>query len=227
MLVNKLAAKVIFITLTALGTMHAATFQFTLGTSAGIAPGNTSTGVATWNTDTAGNPAPFNGFNGSDTTTPDFSASWQFSYASIGATILSATLDLGIYDIDSAAAGNQVASYGQGANDLTSLLNAVSEALHGGTGAVNKEYDILSITLPNTGTLFADLAAGNPNFALALQGPGLGVVPTSNNGAGIDFSRLTIVTQDVTPPPGTPEPAAWTLMGAGAVVLAAMRRRRC
>jgi hypothetical protein len=220
------AAKVILFTLTALGTVSAGTLQFTAGTPTGTASGSTISSIGIWTGLVSGNPAPFNAFNGSDTTTPDFSANWSFSYAPIVGTIVSATLELGIYDIDSHASGLQVASYLEGAsNNLTSLLNAVSEALNGSTGAVNREYDILTINLPNTGTLFADLAGGTPGFSLALQGPGLGVLgETTNNGAGIDYSRLTIVTQDVGPT--TPEPAAWTLMTAGAAALTILRRRR-
>jgi hypothetical protein len=207
-----------------LGSLQAATFQFTVGTSAGIPVGNTSTGVSTWNADVTGNAAPFNGFIGSDTLGPNFSANWAFSYAAIAGTITSVTFDLGIYDLDSAASGSQIGAFSLGANNLTAALDAVSEGLNGGSGAANKEYDILTLTLSNTGTIFADIAAGTPSFSLALQGPGLGVTPTTFNGAGIDFSRLTIVTQDA-PPPGTPEPAAWTLMGLGGAALAFARRK--
>ena len=102
------------------------------GSSAGFTNGSTNARVATWNTDTAGNPAPFNGFIGSDTSS-NFSASWTFDYSAISDTITSATLELGIYDIDSAAALDEVASYTEGSVDLTSLLNSAANAPNGGT----------------------------------------------------------------------------------------------
>jgi hypothetical protein len=211
----------------AAASLPAAVVTVTDGASAGIANGNATTGVGTWNTDTAGNAAPFNGFIGSDTTGPNFSANWTFGYSPISDTILSATLLVGIYDLDSAAALNEVASYTEGAIDLTSLLNAVSNALNGGTGAVNKEYDLLTITLPST--TFADLATGTANISLTLQGPGLGIPTLGNttfNGAGIDISTLTITTQAATAP--TPEPGTLTLLlASGCLVgLIAGRRRR-
>lgn len=193
----------------------------TLGTSAGFADGSTNARVGAWNTDTSGNPAPFNGFNGSDTTGTSFAADWAFGYGVITDTILSATLTIGIYDIDSAASpNNQVASYTEGSVDLTALLNAVSAGLNGATGAVNNEYDILTITLPSS--TFADLAAGSPIITLDLQGPGLGTLgSTTSNGAGIDFSTITIDTQAAASP--TPEPASFALLLAGLGSLAGRR----
>ncbi len=195
------------------------------GSSAGFTNGSTNARVGTWNADTAGNTAPFNGFIGSDTSS-NFSASWTFDYSAISGTITSATLELGIYDIDSAAALDEVASYTEGSVDLTSLLNSAANALNGGTGARNNEYDLLTITLPST--TFADLATGTVDISLALQGPGLGTLGTTSfNGAGIDISTLIINTQ--TAPPSTPEPATLTLLPASGLVIcliAGFRRLR-
>lgn len=198
--------------------LQAGTIIQTLGNSAGFTNGSTNARVGTWNTATAGNAAPFNGYNGSDTSGTSFTRTWTFSYGSISGTVLSATIALGIYDIDSAAAPhNQVASYTEGVNDLTSLMNAVSAALNGGTGAVNNEYDILTITLP--GSTFTDLAGGSPSFTLNLQGPGLGALGnTVSNGAGIDFSTITINTQAPSPEPGT-----WALLLTGMAAIAGRR----
>jgi hypothetical protein len=194
------------------------------GSSAGFANGSTNARVGTWNTDTAGNTAPFNGFIGSDTSS-NFSASWTFDYSAISDTITSATLELGIYDIDSAAALDEVASYTEGSVDLTSLLNSAANALNGGTGAKNNEYDLLTITLPST--TFADLATGTVDISLALQGPGLGTLGTTSfNGAGIDISTLTINTQTE---PSTPEPPTLTLLlasGCLICLIAGFRRLR-
>lgn len=222
---NKFAkATLVTIACTA-GVLNASIITQTLGSSAGFADGSTNARAGTWITATAANASPFSGYNGSDGVGPDFSASWQFNYTPISQTIVSATLSIGIYDIDSAASGNQVASYTEGpggVNNLTSLLNAVSEALNGNTGAVNNEYDILTITLPST--TYADLALGSPTISLALQAPGLGALPTTFNGAGIDFSTITITTQ-ATPPP-TPEPATWALLLAGLGGIVGCRRLR-
>ncbi len=190
------------------------------GASAGFADGSTNARVGTWNADTAGNTAPFNGFIGSDTTA-NFSASWTFNYGAIADSITGATLELGIYDLDSAAALDEVASYIEGTTDLTALLNAASNARNGGTGTKNNEYDILTINLPST--TFGDLATGTAHVSLDLQGPGLGVLGTTSfNGAGIDFSTLTISTQAVTV---TPEPGTLLLLGGGLAALIAGRRR--
>jgi hypothetical protein len=144
--------------------------NFTVGSKLTVTGFNNEDGPSGLN-----QPAPFNAFCGSDTVANDScSASWTFTYmVPAGDDITSATLSLGIYDIDSAATGNQIASFTlDGTDDLTSLLNASSEGLNSGAGAPNNQYNILMITIPT-----ADLAAldgGSATFALALQGPGLG-----------------------------------------------------
>lgn len=172
----------------------------------------------------AANAAPFNAFNGSDTTGPNFSASWQFSYGALSGFVTSATIQIGLLDLDSAGTGNQVNQYKEGSNDLTALLNAVAEALDGGVGSANAEYNLLTINLP--AATFADLLLGNPSFSLILQAPGLNALggATTFNGAGIDFATITVNTS-ATPPP-VPEPAAWTLLLAGGAILAGFGRYR-
>ena len=184
-------------------TLQAASLSFTLGSpTPSFADGQVPIGTATYNTAVAGNAAPFNGFLGSDVTGPDFSASWAYAYTPVVGTIAAATLTLGLYDADSAAPGNQVALLSLSGTDLTASLNASLESLHGGAGAANAEYDILTITLP--ASTFTALAGGSPALNLRLQGPGLGVLGTTPfNGAGLDFSTLTITTQAATPEPGT------------------------
>jgi len=160
-------------------------------------------GTGTFNTAVGGQPAPFNAFCGSDITA-NCTASWTFTYSNLsGLTISVATLTLGILDIDSAAAGNQVASFIlNGTDDLTGALNAASEGLNGGAGAPNSQYDVLTMSIPST--YFTDLQSGTATFALTLQGPGLGVLGnTTDNGAGLDFSSLYI---------DTPEPTSWTFV---------------
>jgi hypothetical protein len=154
-------------------------------------------GAATFNTTNASQPPPFNAVIGSDVGSgPNFSANWAFNYGSIAGPITGATLEIGLWDGDSAAPGNQVASYTIGGVDLTSLLNTAMEANPGATGQEN----YYTITLPVS--TFSVLAGGSPTVSLALQGPGLGVLgSTPFNGAGLDFSTITINTTAAVPGP--------------------------
>ena len=161
-------------------------------------------------------PAPFNGFCGTDIL-GNCSASWTFNYAvPVGDTITGATLSLGIYDLDSAAAGNQIASFTlNGVDDLTTTINTVSEALDG-TGSPNSFYDVLTIVIP--GADLVDLAGGSATFSLKTQAPGLGILGnTLFNGVGLDFSSLslTVTPGTTTPPPPMPEPSSLALCLAG------------
>lgn len=162
-----------------------------------------------------GEPAPFNGvFIGSDVTGPNFSASWVFSYSAIADTIIGGSLSFGIYDHESAATGNQVASFTVNGIDLTSALNTLFES-HGGT---SREDNVYALTLP--ASAFAGLASGTVNVSLSLAGPGLGLFgETTFNGAALDFSTLDIAT-------AVPEPLTSTLLLIGLpAVLAAARRK--
>jgi hypothetical protein len=172
----------------------------------------THLGTATFQTAHAGDPAPFDGaFIGSDVSGPNFSASWTFSYGAVS-NIASAALALGIYDGDSAATGDQVASFTINGVDLTSLMNAAFEANQGSTGFVN-DY---SIAIPSS--VFSQLETGTATVSLSLQGPGLGVLgDTSFNGAALDFSTIAIT---------TPEPSAFLLAGMGLLGLLLFVRKR-
>lgn len=168
----------------------------------------------------SGNPPPFNAPCGSDNSS-NCSASWTFTYTVPSVdTITGATLSLGIFDIDSAAPGNQVGSFTMdGSANLTGLLNTASEGLGGGTGSKNSYYEVLSIMIPE-----ADLAAlsnDTATFALTLAGPGLGTLGTSNfNGAELIYSTLDITATSGSKPPPVPEPSALGLVLGGLVVLA-------
>jgi PEP-CTERM motif len=192
---------------TSIGTQH-------------FANGTTGIKTAAFNTAVAGQPPPFNTFCGSDTAS-NCSASWTFDYTvPSGDTITTATLTLGILDIDSTAPGNQIASFTlDGTDDLTALLNAASEGVNGGAGSPNNEYNVLSITIPVTD--FTDLSGGTATFTLALQGPGLGIIGTTpDNGAGLDFSTLDITATPGSTPP-VPEPASSSLFLFGIAAIAA------
>jgi hypothetical protein len=201
-----------------------------------ISLGNTSPGFADGSHQTtsavltaqAGQPSPFGSICGSDTGaggSTDCSTNWTFSFAPIplGVTLLDATLTLGIWDLDSAASGNQVGSYNlTGGDDLTSPLNTVSEGLHSGAGSANTEYDILTVTIPSSS--FALLAGGNVPVSFALAAPGLGVLGASpSNGAGLLFSILDIQTEATST---VPEPSFVPLLSVAIVTILWAGKRR-
>lgn len=182
--------------------------------------GGTKVTTGTFLAAVAAQPAPFNAFCGADTT-GNCSASWTFNYVvPSGDTVTGATLSLGILDLDSAAAGNQIASFTlKGVDDLTSTINTVAEALDGGTGSPNSFYEVLTIIIP--GADLADLGGTSATFALQTSAPGLGILGTTNfNGVGLDFSSLSLTATPGTtpPPPPIPEPSSLALCLAGVAV---------
>jgi hypothetical protein len=204
-------------------------------TSIAVSIGNTSSGFVGGQTVTSaamlaaqsGKPAPFNGPCGSDAGA-NCTTSWTFNYIVPGGEIVtSASLVVGLSDIDSAAANNQVALYQiVGGDVLTAALNAAAESLNGGTGAVQNEYDVFTFALSS----FTALNSGSVTVQLALQAPGLGVIgPTNFNGASLLFSTLNLTTTPNGNPnnpdvPGIPEPTTLLLVATG--LGAAVRRRR-
>ena len=106
--------------------------------------------------------------------------------------------------------------------DLTAALNALLEATPAYTGTE------VHYTLSLSAAAIAELLDGSATFSLTLQGPGASVIgDTTNNGAGIDFSILSISTDNGgTPPTGVPEPGTLALAASGFGLLAARRRRR-
>jgi len=150
--------------------------------------------------------------------------SWTFNYViPAGETITAASLTLALADIDSASSGNQVSLYQiNGGDVLTGSLNTAAEALNGGTGSVNAQYDVFTFSLAS----FGALSGGSATVHLTLQGPAaaglFGSSPT--NGAFVISSTLKITTQGSTPPPIVPEPTSLLLMATG-VVGAGLRSR--
>jgi hypothetical protein len=157
--------------------------------------------------------------------------SWTFNYVvPVGETITAASLTVGLWDLDSNQAGNQVALYQiNGGDVLTSSLNTAAEALHGGTGAVNAEYDVFTFSLANFGVL----TGGSATVHLTFAGPGGGILgPLDTNAGAILFSTLNLTTQSSTPPPTVPEPSSLLLlatgvggMGLGSRIRQILRRR--
>jgi hypothetical protein len=145
--------------------------------------------------------------------------SWTFSYVlPAGQTITAASLTVGLWDLDSNQPGNQVGLYQVNGGDvLTSALNTAAEALNGGTGAVNIEYDVFTLPLSN----FAALSGGSATVHLTFAPPGGGILgPTDFNGGAILFSALNISTQA---PSAVPEPGSWTLLASAIGIFAGRR----
>ena len=176
-------------------------------------------GTATFTGANAGDPAPFNEFIGSDVSGPNFSASWTFnSYGPVVLPIVSASLLIASYEFDTNNTSlSHVASFTLNGIDLASVLDAAFKADPNQAGSEIRWY---TISLPST--TFTELAGGSAAFSLALQN-GRGVLgDTTFNGAGMDFSTLTL---DTEPQAAVPEPS--TAFGAiGALAAAVLIRRR-
>jgi hypothetical protein len=194
---------------------------------------NTNQNQAAWTaadgSGDAADVAPFNGiFCGSDTLANgagNCNTSWTFSGISLGGeNIIGATIDLGIGDLDSAAAGNQVFLFTVGGIDLTVDLNGLAEA---GGGSANSIYRQYLVTIPSTAfaTLASAVAGGTAVTQFTAVNPGLGALgATNSNGVFLDYSTLTITTQPVAAP--TPEPATAVLLGCSMLGLSALAYRR-
>lgn len=190
--------------------------------------GNTASGLADGDSPTildllaiqGGQPAPFDAGIGSELFGPDLDATFTFTYVAPVNPILSATLELGIFDHDSAAAGSQLLLFEVGGIDVTALMNAQFEASGGG----DNEYNVYAIDLP--ASVFADFADGSTEVTITLQAPGqqtsifapFDVTETNGNAGHLIYSTLDIVA------PAVPTPAALPA-GLAAMLLLAARRR--
>ncbi len=146
--------------------------------------GQTGIGSGIFNTAVAGQPSPFDLFNGGDVSGPDFDATWTFVYSPV-AIVVSATLTIGLYDGDFAATGLQLNVLTVDGTSIATLASPIFEA---GPG-LHAQYGVYTIPLP--AGLLPSLADGSATIHMSLAGPGLGVLgETSNNGAGLDFATL-------------------------------------
>jgi hypothetical protein len=228
---NKYLAIIVATVMLGLANEARADFLTSIGnTGSSLVNGSTASSVNVLAAQ-SGQLAPFNGSCGGDAGaagSTNCSTIWSFSNAALGSgvTITGATLTLGIWDIDSKAAGNQVANFSiTSGESLTSAFNAAAEALNSNTGSINSEYDIFTFTLSSAS--FSALAAGNTGLAISLQGPGLGVLGnTGSNGASLIFSTLDIQTTTTAVGGTVPEPSTWILLLTGIGSMMILKRRR-
>ncbi|MFN0314575.1 MAG: PEP-CTERM sorting domain-containing protein [Burkholderiales bacterium] len=171
--------------------------------------------------------SPFVGGLGSDLSENGL-ATWTFNYGAIAFPLVSASLQIGIADHDSAALGSQLSAFTADGGDFTSMLDGLFES-GGGAGDGDGQYRIFTLDLSS---ILPNLADGSASISLELKGPGLltdifnnnAEVSSGFNGFFLVFSKLDIVTQDQTPT--VPEPGTVMLFGIGALALAGAAHRR-
>jgi hypothetical protein len=185
--------------------------------SSGFANGSSQTPAAVL-TAQAGSPPPFIGPCGSDPSV-DCDALWTFTYViPSGETITAGSLSLGIFDIDAAATGDQVALYRiNGGDILTATLNTAANA----AASTTNHYDIFTFALSSFGVL----SGGSATVHLTLQGPGLAALgPSLHNGAFLVYSTLQLTTEPSNGAP-VPEPATLLLLASGLGTVIRSRRK--
>lgn len=161
-----------------------------------------------------------NGFDGFDNDTGGgYAGSWSFSGSAVTDPVASAVLEFGIYDHDSAAPGDQVASFAVDGVDLTSELNAIMNGSGGGVfptvPAFFSEYNVYSIALPSSA--FAAVSDGSVDVSLSLQN-GFAFSGSTGNNASVSYSLLTITS--------VPEPGSLAVLAMGTIPVMIRRRRR-
>jgi hypothetical protein len=209
-----------------LADAYAATITSNLGnTSSGLSNGDQPVLVGPPFPDIitiqGGQPAPFDQGYGLeiDGIGTNFSVNWTHSFGAVTDQIVSASLEIGIYDHDSSASGSQVSLLDLDGTDLTAALNALFETPGDGE---ELEYNVYTVTLP--GSALPALADGLLQVQLDLDGPGLvrplfplpgpnPPVEVEFNGAHLIYSTLIVETQII------PEPSALVLVSLGTIGL--------
>lgn len=173
--------------------------SYTLGEQ-DFADGALLNGVTPFEAAQAGEPAPLDRFIGTDFGDPVGSRFLNFSVAP--GTYASASITLGLWDIDSLSPGSQLLVFSADGVDLTAELDALFES----KGGHHSEVSLYTLTL--SGAALAALDDGAVSFRIRVGGTGLQGTPgtrdelTPGNGYGIDFARLDASLQSV-PLPGT------------------------
>ncbi len=171
--------------------------------------------------------APFNAGIGIDSTGPSFSAQWTFDFTgSLPVApdyISAASIEIGIFDHDSAHTGSQVALFELEGVSMTAEMDTLMNASGGGISGQFSEYNEYSLNLSPAGLV--QLANGLATFQLDLQGPviknnlfGGGQTILSDNGAHLIYSTLNITV--------VPEPQTYGIIaGLCALGIVVWRRR--
>ena len=167
--------------------VHAATISATLGDQ-DFTHGSIVS-PATFAEASVNEPIPFQSLRGGDAT-GHFNETFTFHYDAVADPIVSATLQIGTYELESLASGNQIALFSLlGSSDLTALINAAAEGSPGDIAQVK----VYTISIPSSG--FAALSSGVASFQMTTQGPGRGMAGQQYyNAVGLDFATLMILT---------------------------------
>ena len=198
-------AVALFLTAVAVTPAQASSIQVTIGNSSPpFANGAITTSMAALAAQ-AGSPAPFSAACGTDIGV-NCVASWTFNYViPSGEFVTSASLTLGLFDLDSHAADVQISNYSiTGGDNLTVAFNAAAEL----ADTLNNQYNVF--TLPLIGFAALD---GSTTVNLSLQ-KGLAALPTNFNGAALIYSQLNLTTaaDNGNPTNPVPEPASTAML---------------
>lgn len=197
--------RLVFFLITVFGSGQVSAITTTLGWQ-NFSDGDVISGN-TYNAYQYGETGAFNGFIGSDPSGPSFSESWTFNYAAGSYT--DANIEFALYDYDCFTVNCDVVStFTVDGFDFTSALN--SQMLPGSS-------QLYSIFLIDLSSIASALDDGSATVSLTLQPD---VNSTQNfNGAGLDFSTLTLASP-------VPVPAAIWLFGSGLIGLIGVARRK-
>ena len=209
-LIEKISPHLMLTMIMMFSTGHANAITVTLGDQ-DFSDGDVINDPRTYNSAQIAEPAPFDSFKGSDFSGPDFSESWTFNYAA-DPYVVAATIEIGLYDYDCFSVNcNVVSSFTIEGFDFTSALNSL-------ISPDVTESRLYNTFLVDISSISQALSDGTAIASLTLQSDPVAGFDT--NGAGLDFSTLTLATAPV------PVPAAVWLFGSGLIGLIGIARRK-
>ena len=227
-LVNKVVASAILAC--AAMSANAAVITSTAGNGAhGLTDGAVTALVPDVLNAQAGQAAPFDTGYGNELFGNAPLLNWAFpGLPIITDTILSATITIGVFDVDTAASGSQLDQFIVDGVDQTAAMDGLFEAANSGDNVYNE------FTLSLGAGFFASLADGSFTAGLDVGGSGLqtaliggGVSETAQNGFHLIFAQLEITTQDSsTPPNNIPEPSTLLLFAMSLLGFKRLSRRK-